>query len=296
MGWVLPGGLVDDQGVLHDDVDLRALSGREEELLVARSGRDTASLVTALLSRCVERIGTIAPVDDEVARRLLVPDRQFLLLRLREATFGERVSGSVPCPWPDCGTRVGVSFSTADVPVEPSTDKGPDYSCTLSPEAMPGAAAEADRTVRFRLPNGGDQEAIAPLLAENEAAALTGLLARCVTAIGHEQPPGEEAVSRLSPRARHEIEEAMQRVSPHVSLVMDATCVECGRQFSTPFDLQRFFFGELRLTRDLLYREVHYLAYHYHWSEHEIMDMARSQRRQYIDVLADEIERLNAGV
>ena len=54
---------------------------------------------------------------------------------------------------------------------------------------------------------------------------------------------------------------------------MEATCADCGREFSAPFDLQRFFFGELRLTGDFLYREVHYLAYHYHWSEREIMAM-----------------------
>jgi hypothetical protein len=47
------------------------------------------------------------------------------------------------------------------------------------------------------------------------------------------------------------------------------------------------------MSGDMLYREIHYLAYHYHWSEREIMDMTRDKRRKYIEVLADEIERLN---
>ena len=59
-----------------------------------------------------------------------------------------------------------------------------------------------------------------------------------------------------------------------------------------PFDPQEFFFGELRTSRDLLDREVHYLAYHYHWSEQEIMAMPRDKRRRYIVVLADELEKL----
>ena len=87
----------------------------------------------------------------------------------------------------------------------------------------------------------------------------------------------------------------MERVAPRVELNMDAGCAECGRAFLVPFDLQRFFFGELRTDSDLLYREVHYLAYHYHWSEREIMAMPRDKRHTYIDVLADEIERLNDG-
>jgi hypothetical protein len=43
----------------------------------------------------------------------------------------------------------------------------------------------------------------------------------------------------------------------------------------------------------MLYRQVHYLAYHYHWSEHEILEMPRDKRLAYIEILADEIERLN---
>ena len=63
-----------------------------------------------------------------------------------------------------------------------------------------------------------------------------------------------------------------------------------------PFDLQDFFFGELRISQDLLYREVHYLAYHYHWSEKEILALSREKRRKYIEILADEIEKLNSAV
>jgi hypothetical protein len=84
-------------------------------------------------------------------------------------------------------------------------------------------------------------------------------------------------------------------VAPRVELTMEAQCPECGREFAVPFDPQEFFFGELRTSRDLLYREVHYLAYHYHWGEQEIMAMPRDKRRRYIAVLADELEKLNHG-
>jgi hypothetical protein len=292
---LLPGGFVDQRGTVHNEIELRALTGREEELLGDSRRRESASLVTALLGRCVERIGALRPVGEDVARALLIADRQYALLKLREATFGDQVRASVPCPWPDCGKRVAISFSINDIPVEVAADKGPTYAATLSPEAMAGLD-EPERTVVFRLPNGGDQEVLSPLLADNEPRALTELLGRCLLRIGRDTRPDAEAVARLSPRARLEIEAHMDRVAPHVDLLMDATCVECGREFSLPFDLQRFFFGELRTSGDLLYREVHYLAFHYHWGEREIMEMTRERRRRYIDVLADEIERLNESV
>ena len=122
-------------------------------------------------------------MDAATARQLLVADRQFILLKLREATFGEHVQGSVPCPWPDCGKRLTLRFSTRDVPVVTTAEKGLVHTLVLSLEAMPGAD-EAERTITFRLPNGGDQEALSPLLAQNEARALTGLLVRCLLRIG----------------------------------------------------------------------------------------------------------------
>src|ERR1035438_176521 len=44
---------------------------------------------------------------------------------------------------------------------------------------------------------------------------------------------------------------------------------------------------------ELLYRQVHYLAYHYHWAEPEIMAMPRIKRQKYIELLAGETERVN---
>jgi hypothetical protein len=143
------------------------------------------------------------------------------------------------------------------------------------------------------LPNGGDQEELGPLLAENEAVALTLLLSRAIRSIGDVCPPGPEHVSQLSPRARAEIEAEMERIAPRVETNIDTVCAECGRSFTVPFDVHRFFFGDFRTDSNLLYRQVHYLAYNYHWSESEIMDMPRTKRQKYIELLSDEMERLN---
>lgn len=294
MACILPGGYVDRTGTVHSNVELTPLCGREEELLAGSENPVGMALITTILSRCVSAIGNISPVSEEVARDLLVADRQYLLLKLREATFGERVRANIFCPWPDCGKKIDIDFSIKDVPIKGSADKGPNYCMELSPEAaLIGKHGDEYREIVYRLPNGGDQEAIFPLLSENEARALTMLLKRCILSIGPVKNPGYELISNLSPLARMEIESQMKEVSPMVELTMGATCPVCSREFAVPFDLQDFFFGELRTSQDLLYREVHYLAYHYHWSEREIMEMPREKRRRYIEVLADEIERLN---
>lgn len=293
----LPGGYVDETGILHREAELIPLTGKEEELLARNRIPESASLVTIVISRCLQRLGTIAPVTEDVARNLLIADRQYLLLKLRQATFGNRVQATVSCPWPGCGKKVDIDFSITDIPIKESVEKGPLFKMELSAEAaIQGSNGKQYRTVSFRLPNGSDQESISPLLSENEALALTRLLERCIYSIGSLKNHGSDLISRLSPMARLEIEKQMAAAAPHVELDMGANCPECNREFTIPFDLHDFFFGELRNSIDLLYREVHYLAYHYHWSEGEIMGMSREKRQKYIEVLADEIERMNDAV
>lgn len=291
---LLPGGYWDSHGVLHREFELAVLTGREEELLAQARRAETASLVTSVLSRGVRRLGDISPVTEDVARQFLVADRQYLLLKLRQFTFGDLVRANLFCPWPDCGRRVSTEFAIDDVPVEEAAERAPQYTVTLSPDAC-GEGDASQREVGFRLPNGADQEVVSALLGENEAEALSLLLIRAIQRIGPFVPPGADRVAALSSLARAEIEAEMERVAPKVELNMDTACPECGRAFVVPFDLHRFFFGELRTDSDLLYREVHYLAYHYHWGEGEIMGMPRDKRQKYVELLASEIDRLNDG-
>lgn len=293
----LPGGYVDAKGIIHQEAEILPLSGLDEELLANHQNGESASLVTLVLSRCVKRIGKISPISGQLIRNLLVADRQYLLLKLREATFGERIYANLFCPWPDCGKRMSLDFSIYDIPVIDSEDKGPTFSMDLSSDAVFIADnGERFTKVFFRLPNGEDQETISPLLAENESKALALLLERCILRIGSFKNPGRKGIQKLSPLARLEIEKKMEEISPKVELNLETSCPECERDFTVPFDLQDFIFGEFRTDLDLLYREIHYLAYHYHWGEREIMEMPREKRQRYIEVLADEIERLNNAV
>ncbi len=291
----LPGGYIDEEGIVHQETELTPLSGREEELLARNMGNgESASQLTIVLSRCVKRIGKIAPVSEKITRNLLIADRQFLLLELKKLTFGNKIQATFFCPWPECGSKMDIDFSINDIPVKESKDKGPSYHMDLSPDAAFTNNGEKKFTeIIFRLPNGGDQEVISPIVHQNEGLAFSMLLNRCIQKIGPYEQPKEEHIYQLSPRARREIEQQMEAVSPKVELTMTATCPECKREFDAPFDLHKFFFGELQTSLNLLYREIHYLAYYYHWSEKEIMEMPREKRYRHIEVLSEEIERMN---
>src|SRR5215475_8025965 len=156
---MLPGGYWDSSGVLHREFELAVLTGREEELLSQARRRETASLVSTVLSRSVRRLGDISPVTEGIARQLLVGDRHYLLLKLRQFTFGDAVRVDLFCPWADCGRRVSMEFRIDDVPVEQAAERAPFYILTLSLPAS-GEQDVTQREVSFRLPNGADQEVV----------------------------------------------------------------------------------------------------------------------------------------
>ncbi len=305
----LPGGLFDTAGVRQREAELAELNGRAELLLSEQTMSDLPTLTTLLLSQVLRRINSLTVENHDqtavaLARSLLVADRHYLLLKLREATVGDHIQLTIVCPQPTCQAKIDIDFRTSEIPVKEGDPAGPCYSILLSPLAAQESrliqAEAADlhaRQILFRLPNGADQEALAPILAVDEAQAAHLLLQRCIQRIGtHAGPPTSAEIAQLSPQAQTEIELAMEAAAPQVALTMEGECPECGQAFVRPFDLASHFLQELCRGADLLYREVHYLAYHYHWSEREIMEMPKAKRRKYIRVLADEIERINDAI
>ncbi|MEU0431187.1 hypothetical protein ABZ153_05985 [Streptomyces sp. NPDC006290] len=50
------------------------------------------------------------------------------------------------------------------------------------------------------------------------------------------------------------------------------------------------------MSLDQLRREVFFLGYHLHWPHGELMDMAAGDRREFVDLLVEQIQRENAQV
>jgi hypothetical protein len=262
---MLPGGLALADGPVLRRATLRELTGREEEWLAASAGAPAAPLTSRLLAACLLDLDGAAG-GLELARRLLVGDRDFLVLELRRLTFGPRVAAVLGCP--ACAARMDVDFDLDAVPVEPRPQT-PVFDAPVEQQRGPPLP------VRFRLPTGADQEAVLGLA---PAAAAAALLERCLL----EQPPGG-----LAPEQQDMVGDVMERVAPRVEIELDLGCPECGAAFEAPFDLTAFFYAELRATSRLLLREIHSLALYYHWSEAEILGLTRAKRRAYLALLGE---------
>lgn len=291
--FVLPGGYLDERGELHREVRLAELNGHDEESLAhAAPGTAAAAAVTALLARCVARVGSIERVDEALVRDLLVCDRDYLVLCLRSLAFGRRIDAVLECRNPECGERMDVRFSLDGLQFERRAVRSRFFAMQLSsPVSVErGGARDEARLVEFRLPTGADQEELAKVFLADEERALRLLLARTVKRVGAFTDVDEALIAGLPSEACDEVAEQMRRLSPQVEIDVEGACPECGTLCSTRFDIAGFFVAEMRDNLHVLEREVHFLALHYHWSEHDILSLTRRKRRRYVELLREEFE------
>lgn len=290
----LPGGYCDERGVVHREAVLAPPNGYDEEFL-ARVSEDapTASVVTGLLGRCLMRVGTAESAGAQLARDLLVCDREYLLIRLRELAFGPKVEAVLTCRRPDCRRPMDVSFSLDELKFERAGVGARFFTAQLSAPVGVGSGGgdfEQTRAVEFRLPTGADQEALVAETLTDEGRALRLLLARTLRRVGTVEEVDEALVEALPQGAREEIAAEMKRLMPRVEIELEGECPECGTPFSTQFDPAGFFVAEMRGGLRGLERSVHFLAWHYHWSERDILSMTRRKRQRYVELLREELE------
>lgn len=279
---MLPRGLL--AGGRRRDATLRQLTGREEELLAARGEASVAETVTALLHRCVTRLGEAAPSADDI-RALSVGDREALLLHLRGATRGDRIDSVALCASEDCGERIDLELSVSELLVEPDLD--PRY---WHEQDFDGGAGPV--RLRFRLPTGADQEAVAPIAAADPEAAAAQLLARCADRVDGPDGPLDAVPGELAPA----VAARMAELDPQAEIRLGFACPTCETPIDVLFDTATFFFAELAATASRLYEEVHALAWYYHWSEAEILGLPQPKRRQYLDLIARSLDAQPARV
>jgi hypothetical protein len=240
-------------------VPVAPLRGRDEKWV---DGLDPAtpreSAVTRLLARRV-RLAAGALAD------LPVGDRDFLVLKLGQASFGSRVELTFTCPLQGCAAAMDVDFDVDDLPVQRSP-RQPDY-------PVPGRDG-----VRFRLPVAGDLVDSAVAGAEDPE---TALLARCLVGAGPE--------AAADPALRAAVADEMRRVMPGVPGEMSLRCPDCGHEFEAAFDPAAWLLGRIRHGRALLDRDIHLLSFHYHWPLTSILAMAGPERREYVSLLERQL-------
>jgi hypothetical protein len=243
-------------------VGIRELTGHDERFVCDTS----TSTAIGLIDRVVDTSGG-APWRS--AAELTASDRDRLLAAIYRLTYGARVESTSRCI--GCGSQFDLSFSLDDLMA--AVQRAPTAGAA---EELPDGTFRSGDGVRFRLPTGRDELAVAALPASEAARAL---LDRSVI----EGPPASDALVA--------VEELIEEVAPVVALDLDTRCPECGGAQAVRFDMQYYLLRLLEQERSRTAREIHRIAQSYGWSLDETLGLRRSERRLFVMLIEAELSQ-----
>ena len=82
-----------------------------------------------------------------------------------------------------------------------------------------------------------------------------------------------------------EVSAKLEEMDPQADIVLDLSCPSCGHHFKTPFFIDDFMLREIRSRTSQLDREVHWIAFNYHWNEDDILSLPMRKRKRYVDLI-----------
>jgi len=171
----LPGGLYRD-GQLIRTAQIRELTGYDEEALgsldIERDGVD--QYITLLLQRACVQVGHIRVSEEpDIVWDMLVGDREYLVLAIRQATFGNDLPLTISDNRPDCGESFDMVVELdRDIPV------------TRAPEHSPFSPLITyhyrNHEIVYQVPTGRHRENLKRIPSSNMAKVNTALLGEIV--------------------------------------------------------------------------------------------------------------------
>ncbi|MEN8177709.1 MAG: hypothetical protein ABFS39_03735 [Pseudomonadota bacterium] len=267
----LPGGLLCD-GRLRRDYRFKTVTGELERAL-SESGFHTDTLpeqVTRILSRSLHEVAGLA-VDEALIRSLSAGDRQFLVLQL-DALL-DASPRWIPARCGGCAEQIQFQIVPGSLPMKPAGDGYPETRLNLS-------LGE----VSLRVPNGADEEFIS-IQAEDNGLVLHALLSRLLSSQGW---PVD--VSQLTDEDLEALDQVLDEMSPQAGLTASIECPHCRLGQQAAIDPYAWIVRET----ESLDEEIHTLAFHYHWSESDILQLPRGRRERYLQLIDRSLGKYRA--
>lgn len=226
----LPGGFIDSDGTIVRTVEVRELTGEDEEA-IAKSSTASKALTTILMR------GAVSIGDREITKddfdKLLTGDREAILLGIRKVTFGSEMEFVVTCS--ACSTRQEVTVNLdTDVPVT-SLDNPVDDR-TWDVKLKNGDIANVS------LPTGKTQRKLVDAPDDSTGAELNSILLNsCINAInGIPAKPNVALKLGLVDREKLTREIVDRTPGPRLSEV-SKVCEACGESMGIPLNLAALF-------------------------------------------------------
>jgi hypothetical protein len=233
--FTLPCGYIDPSDhVLHTEVQLREIRGREEDMLNSRKVPGERKL-SILLSSCIERLGTITSKDKirNAVEEMPTGDRVFLMFCLRRLSIGDDLPVRETCPNRRCNANNFYVIDTSELKTKtmPEPEKRT-YDVTLPSGSQ----------VRFRVSTGHDEVMRTKIRTQNKTEELSLAMLMRIETLNSEKPT-LSMIADMSLRDRLFLRNLFEKVEGGIDLEVELSCPKCEHEWKKNLELSPDFFS-----------------------------------------------------
>ena len=238
-------GYIDADGVLHKTFAIREMNGKDEEFINNPTLKQNGGKqVTALLSRCVVRIGTLEKKDyrnnpkewEKIIRSLYIGDQDFILLQIRKLSLGNEIECEHQCP--DCKAKITSFVDVDELEILPFLGER-EIPFEL-PRGYTDSRGTSYKTGVIRLATGEDREMFVPVAKKNASKANTLMLAHLCKFDNGVNTVSPDLIGNLVAKDRKYLFDLMNENAFGVKTSTSLTCPECGEEFVGSLSMVNF--------------------------------------------------------
>lgn len=216
-----------------DEIELREMTGVEEELLTNQRLIRSGDAVNQVLANCILRVGEKADFSAKDVLDMLSGDRLFTLVKLRQISLGDEVELELACPNTACRAKNRVTINLDDLPVIPYGEER-EFVFTLPASGF---------KVRFVYLDGHKEKRLAQM---QEPSISSAMMIRIVDIDG--VAPSKKALAEMSMRDRSALRAEMLRVDAGIDTSIEIDCDSCAARIRTRLEAEpSFLFPGVRL-------------------------------------------------
>lgn len=239
----LPAGLWKD-GTAVKEVRLNELNARiRKEMGKPNLRNNPVQLVSTVLAHCIESIGG-NPITEKDINNLLIGDRDFCLLKVREISLGSEVHLTFNCPMCQVSNRSSIDLQS--IAIYELNEDNYEIREDITPDPrvfMIKGDFQPPWEALFRFPLNSDQRAVMRGSVINPLQAQQDLFGRCLIEWNKEKVFPTHIDDLSLPEINYLTSE-IQDALPGPDLNTEIECVSCGATVPMPMESSDFLFPE----------------------------------------------------
>lgn len=228
--YLLPVGIRDKDGVLHNVVTLTPMTGETEEAMANPKIADNpAKMITEMFISVIEEVQGIPKVTRELVRSLTTQDRDFLTVMNYITSFKDTTTFESQCK--HCGELNEIEQDLTSLPVNYMDDNEPREFVIELPRGYRDREGKIYKKLTVTFPNGMAQERMAKLAKANISSATTLYLQLITTKIEGMNSINPEIFKKMTKKDRDFIVKAIDEKKVGINLKFTTICSSCGGEY-----------------------------------------------------------------